>query len=104
MSAIQPYSGITLENYADFTDRMWFKFQDPIRSLAVAALGLSGEVGEVQEHIKKFLDRARPVDKSAMQLELGDVLFYLCRVAREFDIDMGDIMRANIAKLEARYP
>lgn len=42
-----------------------------------AALGLTGEAGEVADLIKKHLFHQRGSTRQKLALELGDVLFYL---------------------------
>ena len=97
---MRPYEGITLENFADWVEAGWSK-QDQ-HTLSIMALGLAGEAGEVIEPIKKQIRGDGPLDREALKLEIGDVLHYLCRIGKYFDIDMGDVMRANIEKLETR--
>jgi NTP pyrophosphatase (non-canonical NTP hydrolase) len=103
---MRPYEGITLENFADWVEDGWTRpagsQQDRLRELAIMSLGLAGETGEVIEPIKKEIRGDGPLDKHELALEMGDVLHYLCRIAKHYDIDMGDVMRANIAKIEAR--
>jgi NTP pyrophosphatase (non-canonical NTP hydrolase) len=69
-------------------------------------LGLCGEAGEVAEKVKKVLrdhgghfseDR-----RADLALELGDVLWYLARLASELELDLGAIAEANLAKLASR--
>lgn len=70
------------------------------------ALGLAGEVGEVSEHIKKALRddggyvTAERQDK--LYKELGDVLWYVARLADDLDLNLDDIAQTNIRKLEDR--
>src|ERR1700674_4172326 len=75
---------------------------DALRELFVMTVGLPGEVGEVLEHIKKEVRGDGPLDRSKLELELGDVLHYLCRIASHYDISISDVMRANVEKIEAR--
>jgi NTP pyrophosphatase (non-canonical NTP hydrolase) len=103
---MQPYQDITVENFCDWVEAGWTRkvatAEDSLRELAIMTLGLVGEAGEVSEHIKKNIRGDGPVDRAALTLELGDVLHYLCRIARTYQIELGDIMRANIAKIETR--
>ena len=69
--------------------------------LAYLALGLTGEAGEVANKIKKYL-RGEHLDAAAVRAELGDVLWYLARLACAVDADFGTIARQNIDKLERR--
>lgn len=70
------------------------------------ALGLAGETGEVLEAIKK-LDRddkgiINDTKRMQIQKELGDVLWYLSNLAREFELSLDAIAQSNIAKLKSR--
>ena len=89
------YQRACLRTWADHGER---------HNCANAALGLSGEVGEVVELVKKDLYHSRPVDVSALQSEMGDVVFYLAVLAHEYGIDLGEVMAQNVAKLRARHP
>lgn len=73
-------------------------------SLAIMALGLSGECGEVTDEIKKILGHGKPVDREKILNELGDVLFYTDRVLAAFGFTLEDAMQSNIDKLNKRYP
>lgn len=68
------------------------------------ALGLAGEAGEVAELIKKGLLHRHGLDKDKVAKELGDVCWYIAAICTELGLDMGEIMAANIAKLQTRYP
>lgn len=70
--------------------------------LFIATCGLAGETGEVVEHLKKFV-RDGKLDREALKLELGDVLFYLTRLSQWAGFSLKEVAEANIAKLEARY-
>ncbi len=69
-------------------------------------LGLSGEVGELVNKIKKiFRDDAgkiTPERKQDVLLELGDVLWYLTQIATEFDLTLEEVAQTNIDKLASR--
>jgi NTP pyrophosphatase (non-canonical NTP hydrolase) len=66
------------------------------------ALGLSGEVGEVNEIVKKLIRDGGDIPYEKLTLELGDVLYYLSQVAACFGISMSDVANANIKKLTSR--
>jgi NTP pyrophosphatase (non-canonical NTP hydrolase) len=74
------------------------------QQLANAALGLTGESGEVAEVIKKHLFHATPLDRDAIIKELGDCLWYIGAFATVLDLSMDDIAQRNIDKLKKRYP
>jgi len=74
------------------------------RSEAVA--GLAGETGELCEIYKRRWrgDFGTIGDAERVKLikEMGDVLWYLCRLASLEEIDLEYIMTVNINKLNAR--
>jgi NTP pyrophosphatase (non-canonical NTP hydrolase) len=78
------------------------KPEDATRELAIMALGLAGETGEVIEPIKKEIRGDGPLDRQKLKLELGDVLHYLCRIASHYHIDIVEVISANVDKIEAR--
>ena len=69
-----------------------------------AALGLSGEVGEVNDLLKKHMFQGHPLDKEQLINELGDIAWYLAEAAEALDINLEDILTRNIEKLKRRYP
>lgn len=72
--------------------------------LCIMTLGLAGEAGEVADEIKKLVGHGKHVTRDAICKELGDVLWYLDRVAWFFDLDLSEVMETNVAKLNERYP
>lgn len=69
-----------------------------------ACLGLSGEVGELNDMIKKCVFHEKPIDIEHAKKELGDVLWYVAMMCESFGWDLDEIMQMNIDKLKARYP
>lgn len=67
-------------------------------------LGLSGEVGEVVDLIKKSLMYNQPLDQKKLLLELGDAFHYFIRLAHLNHISLPTIMDANAEKLRKRFP
>ena len=72
-----------------------------------ASLGLSGEVGEVNDIIKKYMYHGHKLDDDTQEkiiLELGDVCWYVALMAWAIDkTKFEDVLNKNIAKLEKRY-
>lgn len=70
-------------------------------------LGLVGEAGEVAEKMKKIIrDKNGEIseqDSLEIQKELGDVLWYISEIARQLNVNLSDIAKTNIDKLESRY-
>jgi len=69
-------------------------------------LGLCGEAGEVADKVKKVLrdqeGRFSPEVVAALQLELGDVLWYVAQLATELGLELDQIAQANLDKLASR--
>ena len=74
------------------------------RELVNGGLGLTGEAGEVAELVKKAHGHGLPIDREKLKKELGDVQWYLARLADIHSITLEELAEANIAKLRARYP
>jgi len=64
-------------------------------------MGLVSEVGEIADLRKRF-ERGTLYDYEAMALEIGDVLWYLTRLADIHGYTMEQIRDLNAAKLRAR--
>jgi len=72
--------------------------------LAVFALGLTGEAGEVADMVKKIYGHGHPPDLDKLHKELGDVLWYIAAICQELGLSLADVAEANINKLMRRYP
>lgn len=95
---------MTLNEYQQLAMRTAKNRGDMVHSLTVGALGLSGETGEVAEILKKHLFHGRPLDLEHFAEELGDVLWYIARLAEGAGTSLEVIARANVEKLAKRYP
>jgi len=84
--------------------RDWEQFHSP-KNLAMA---LIAECAELVEHFQWLTEEqsyALPPDKkSAVALELADILIYLLRCAERLDIDLLEAAHRKVALNEARYP
>lgn len=76
----------------------------PMAGVLYATLGLTGEAGEVAEKVKKALrgDHTLESKREEIKMELGDVLWYVFALARDLDLDVEEIAKANIEKLTSR--
>lgn len=68
-----------------------------------ACLGLAGETGETVDEIKKVMrDNGGIVTtpyRDKLRLEMGDVMWYLTRLALDLDLSLEEILEANVEKL-----
>lgn len=69
-----------------------------------AALGLSGEVGELNDMLKKWIFHEKQLDTEHLKREIGDIYWYLALICDSFELNLDEIMQINIDKLKARYP
>jgi NTP pyrophosphatase (non-canonical NTP hydrolase) len=88
------------------------------RQLAVLALGLAGEAGELLElamemaikasktadYIKKVIGHSHTLDRDRVIKELGDNLWYNAMIADLLHIPLSEVARVNNEKLANRYP
>ena len=113
-----------LEEYTDFVDKVTSeasKSSDKMREridylnsrdiemsrLLTAGIGLSGEVGEFNEIIKKIMFQEKSLDDVAhehMKKELGDVMWYVVQACLALKVDLIDVINANKEKLSKRFP
>jgi NTP pyrophosphatase (non-canonical NTP hydrolase) len=73
--------------------------------LGLCSLGLSGEIGEVTDLLKKYLyhRNGKPLDTEKLKDELGDVLWYFFILLDTLGLSFEEVMIANAAKLEERH-
>lgn len=76
-----------------------------LERVAHAALGLTGEAGEVADLVKKsqYQRNGGVIDKVKLREELGDVLWYLQYLASYCDASLEDLAVENMYKLTVRY-
>ena len=95
-------------DYQMWTRKYWNDTLDWESQVLHACLGLGSEAGEVLDQIKKpwFSPRQdvhKTVSRGEVAKELGDVLFYLARLADLFNIPLEQVIDTNVGKLEKRY-
>lgn len=69
-----------------------------------ASFGLSGETGELNDMIKKYIFHGHQLDFEKVKKEIGDIMWYVAMMCESFHFDMSEIAQMNIDKLKARYP
>lgn len=69
-----------------------------------ASMGLSGEVGELNDILKKWVFHGHEMDEEKVKKEIGDVCWYVALMCESFGFELSEIMHMNIEKLKARYP
>jgi NTP pyrophosphatase (non-canonical NTP hydrolase) len=67
-------------------------------------MGVSGEVGELLDAVKKAVIYRKPMDIKNVIEELGDIEFFLQGIRNSFRFSRDEIIAANVGKLSRRYP
>ena len=65
------------------------------------ALGLAAEAGEVANKVKKIL-RDGKFDRDGIADEIGDCLWYIAALCRDLNVNMGEVAKNNLDKLQDR--
>lgn len=68
------------------------------------ATGIVGEAGEFIDCVKKHVVYGQPLNRENAIEELGDIEFYLQGVRNILGLSRKEILSANVAKLQKRYP
>ncbi len=84
--------------------KLFVKPADPVGRAVHAAVGISGEAGEILDAIKKHWVYGAPLDLENIVEECGDCLFYIVALLDLYGVTVEDAMTANELKLEKRYP
>ena len=66
--------------------------------------GANGELGEVTDILKKHLYQGHRINKQHLAEEIGDTLFYIVNLCTLYNLDVEDILQANVDKLKKRFP
>jgi NTP pyrophosphatase (non-canonical NTP hydrolase) len=96
-----------LKDYKEQSERTESKtyyFNRITESTLHGVIGIITEAGELLDAIKKGIFYGQVIDKENIKEELGDIMWYIAILLREFDWDMKDILSDNIDKLKKRYP
>ncbi len=96
--------GLSIEWYQNSANRTSGGFKDTIEQLQLACLGIAGESGEFIDLIKKSIYHNKEVSKLHLLKELGDILWYVNLAVSALNLELEEVMVANIEKLEKRYP
>tara|TARA_B100000900_G_scaffold308930_1_gene267632 strand:- start:13 stop:420 length:408 start_codon:yes stop_codon:yes gene_type:complete len=78
-----------------------------VSRLLTAGIGLSGEVGEFNEIIKKLMFQNKTLDTVThehLKRELGDIMWYIIQACLALNVDLTDVIKGNKDKLSERFP
>ena len=88
------------KDYSAIRGRM---YEDSAIRMLHSILGIANESGELMEVIKKEIFYDKPPDRLHLIEEYGDLLWYIALGLDVLGASFEEVMRANIAKLRARY-
>jgi NTP pyrophosphatase (non-canonical NTP hydrolase) len=91
-------------NYVQFVNILRASSHSLQMDMLHSAVGISGESGELLDHMKKVTWQGHDIDYEYMKLECGDILFYLTSMCSCLGITLDEVRKANIEKLIKRYP
>lgn len=69
-----------------------------------ACMGLAGEVGELNDILKKHIFHEKPLDLIHVKKELGDICWYIAEMCDAYGWELEEVMRLNVEKLQKRFP
>ena len=95
-----------IDDFSDAVDIMDEQGVEPTR-LMTASIGLSGEVGEFNDIVKKCLFQGKEMDENTvthLKKELGDIMWYIAQGCIALGTDIEELIDINTAKLKDRYP
>lgn len=95
---------VTPSIFEAHVSRLFVAKTDPLERRLHAAVGISGEAGEIMDALKKAWVYGKPLDEQNILEEAGDILFYLQALLLECGFSIPDAMYHNIEKLKKRYP
>lgn len=89
------------QSYSEIASRLCEK--ESIRLLH-AAVGLQTEAGEFADPLKKFVFYGKEYDRTNLAEELSDMMWYIAIACDELGVDLEQLMKTNIEKLQSRFP
>lgn len=94
---------MTHDDYSDFVAALMKDMGTPTLNILHAAVGISGEAGELLDAVKKHWAYCKPLDKENVIEELGDLEFYMQALRNEIGVPRSYIIDQNRKKLSKRY-
>jgi NTP pyrophosphatase (non-canonical NTP hydrolase) len=95
---------MNLNEYQELALRTHNEDLGQVQAFANYALGLSGESGEVADHIKKGIFHGHEMNRHEIAKELGDVMWYVANLSNLIGMKLDQVAEMNVTKLKKRYP
>lgn len=98
---------LTVEQYQVLASRTE-SLKESIPPLAIRLLhgttGIQTESGELADGVKRHVFYGKPLDVVNVKEEIGDLMWYVALLCNALELNLGEVMGLNIAKLQKRYP
>jgi NTP pyrophosphatase (non-canonical NTP hydrolase) len=91
------------KEYQELASKTFAEAGDETLNLLHCAIGASTEAGELLDAFKKHIYYKKELDVVNVGEEIADIQWYLFNLCRLLNLDMEQLLEANIAKLKARY-
>lgn len=91
------------KEYQELSSKTFADLEDEKLNLLHCAIGASTEAGELLDAFKKHIYYKKELDVVNVGEEIADIQWYLFNLCRLLNLDMEQLLEANIAKLKARY-
>lgn len=94
-----------IKDFKEYQDTAWSYALDTAKNPGYLFTGLAGEAGEVCSlAAKQWRDDSKSLKEFQKELskEVGDVLWFCAGLASQYGLNLMDIAKANIEKLESR--
>mgnify|MGYP003605253934 CR=1 FL=1 len=95
---------MTIEEYQELSKRTNADLGSELMNALHMTLGLQTEVAEISDAYKKHIAYGKDLDLVNIKEEVGDTMFYIVNLCNNYNWDLMEICKTNIAKLQARYP
>lgn len=79
--------------------------KEGVEGVHIPLLGLAGETGTLLTEYKKRLrdGESHKLFPTQFKEELGDILWYISNIASKLDLDLEEVAKANLAKIQERW-
>jgi len=93
-----------LNEYVKLTKNTLAKLDSVLMNNLHMLLGMSTEIGELQDIFKKHIAYGKEIDWINVKEELGDIMYYVASFCDINHLDLEKIIETNFKKLKSRYP
>lgn len=95
-----------LDSYSEFANRCFNEnpMNDELLDYLHTCVGLSGEIGELLDEVKKIVFHSKPRNDAKLLSEAGDIFFYYLVFLKKNNFTLESVIDYNVEKISQRYP